>query len=68
MASKKNKEQKSMLCHSGGSRATLTLWPFTTPWNWSTCSSLAALSNLRASFCPWMRCLCLVSALDYRTL
>lgn len=57
-----------MLCHSGGSRATLTLWPFTMPWNWSTCSSLAALSNLRASFCPRMRCLCLVSALDYRTL
>lgn len=57
-----------MLCRFGGSRATLTLWPFTMPWNWSTCSSLAALSNLRASFCPWMRCLCLVSALGYRTL
>lgn len=57
-----------MQCHFGGSRATLTLWPFTMPWNWSTCSSSAALWNPRASFCPWMGCLCLVSALDYGTL
>lgn len=57
-----------MLCHFGGSQATLTLWPFTMPWNWSTCSRSAALWNLRASFCLWMGCLCPVSALDYRTL
>lgn len=30
-------------CPSGGSPATRTSWPSTTPWNWSTCNSHTAL-------------------------
>lgn len=42
----------SMPCHFGGSQATLILWPFIMPWNWSTCSSSAALWNPRISLMP----------------
>lgn len=35
----------STTCLSGGSLATLTSWPFTTLWTWSTCSTVTALSQ-----------------------
>lgn len=34
----------STTCLSGGSLVTLTSWPFTTLWTWSTCSTVTALS------------------------